>query len=396
MKLEQFAMERMQSTYENLVEFNLSESGVRPLTPRELIADATGCDGLLDQPLVYSQSNGTIELRQAIAEMYPGAGVDHIEVTNGGSEANFITIFNLIEPGDEVVMLVPNYMQTWGLSRAFGGTIREWRLAEDRAAGRWRADIHELERLVSPRTKMIVICNPNNPTGARLTPADLDAIARVADQHGAWILSDEVYRGAEIDGIETASMWGRSPKAIVTSGLSKAYGLPGLRIGWIVGQPSLIASLWSYHDYVTIAPGALSDRLARIALKPERRAQLFERTRQILRGNLPLIEAWLTEAGGFSWITAGSRRDHLCALRPRHQFDDAGESFTRGKERVDRARRSLRHGRLPAARLRRATRVQPRRPRSTEGVPGVATGACSPASLASRSQLTGASPASPA
>ena len=302
MKLEQFAMERMQSTYENLVEFNLSESGVRPLTPRELIADAGGCDGLLDQPLVYSQSNGTIELRQAIAQMYPGAGVDHIEVTNGGSEANFITIFNLIEPGDDVVMLVPNYMQTWGLSRAFGGTIREWRLVEDRAAGRWRVDLNELERLVSPRTKMIVICNPNNPTGARLTSADLDAIARVADKHGAWILSDEVYRGAEIDGVETASMWGRSSKAIVTSGLSKAYGLPGLRIGWIAGPPTLIASLWSYHDYVTIAPGALSDRLARIALKPERRAQLFERTRNILRGNLPLIEAWLTEAGGFRWI----------------------------------------------------------------------------------------------
>ena len=302
MKLEQFAMERMQSTYENLVEFNLSESGVRPLTPRELIEDAAGCDGLLDQPLAYSQSNGTIELRQAIAEMYPGAGIDHIEVTNGGSEANFITIFNLIEPGDEVVMLVPNYMQTWGLSRAFGGTVREWRLVEDPAHGRWRADVNDLERLVSPRTKMIVICNPNNPTGARLTAADLDAIARVADKHGVWILSDEVYRGAEIDGADTASMWGRSPKAIITSGLSKAYGLPGLRIGWIVSQPSLIASLWSYHDYVTIAPGALSDRLARIALKPERRAQLFERTRSILRRNLPLVEAWLTEAGGFRWI----------------------------------------------------------------------------------------------
>jgi aspartate/methionine/tyrosine aminotransferase len=302
MKLEQFAMERMQSTYENLVEFNLSESGVRPLTPRELIADAAGLDGLLDQPLVYSQSNGTIELRQAIASMYQGAGIEHIEVTNGGSEANFITTFNLIEKGDEVVMLVPNYMQTWGLSRAFGGTIREWRLIEDHDAGRWRVDLSALEALVTPRTKMIVICNPNNPTGARLTAADLDAIARIADQHGAWILSDEVYRGAEIDGVETASMWGRSPKAIITSGLSKAYGLPGLRIGWIAGPPSLIASFWSYHDYVTIAPGALSDRLARIALQPGRRAQLFERTRAILRRNLPLIEAWLTEAGGFRWI----------------------------------------------------------------------------------------------
>ena len=302
MKLERFEMERMQSTFENLVEFNLSESGVRPLTPRELIEDAQGIEGLLDQPLVYTQSNGTVELRRAIASIYPGATVDHIEVTNGGSEANFITTFNLIEPGDDVVMLVPNYMQTWGLSRAFGGTIREWRLIEDREAGRWRVDLDALEGLVTARTKMIVICNPNNPTGARLTAAELDQIARVADRHGAWILSDEVYRGAELDGQETPSMWGRSGRAIITSGLSKAYGLPGLRIGWIAAPPALIASLWSYHDYVTIAPGALSDRLARVALAPERRARLFERTRGILRRNLPLIEAWLRDAGGFHWI----------------------------------------------------------------------------------------------
>lgn len=302
MKLEQFAMERMQSTYENLVEFNLSESGVRPLTARELIADSAGLEALLDQPLVYSQSNGTLELRAQIATIYPGAGVDHVEVTNGGSEANFITVFRLVEPGDEVVMLVPNYMQTWGLARAFGATIREWRLIEDVKAGRWRIDLAALEALVSSRTRMIVTCNPNNPTGARLTAADLDGIARVADQHGAWILSDEVYRGAELDGHETASMWGRSDRAIITSGLSKAYGLPGLRIGWIVAPPPLVASFWSYHDYVTIAPGALSDRLARVALTPERRAQLFGRTRGILRANLPMIEEWLRSSGGFSWI----------------------------------------------------------------------------------------------
>ncbi len=302
MKLERFEMERMQSTFENTVEFNLSESGVRPLTPRELVEDPQGLEGLLDQPLVYTQSNGTIDLRRSIASMYPGATIEHVEVTNGGSEANFITTFNLIEKGDEVVMLVPNYMQTWGLSRAFGGTIREWRLVEDRDAGRWRVDLDALDALVTARTKMIVICNPNNPTGARLTASDLDHIAKAADKHGAWILSDEVYRGAEIDGVETASMWGRSARAIITSGLSKAYGLPGLRIGWIVAQPSLIASLWSYHDYVTIAPGALSDRLARVALAPERRARLFARTQGILRNNLPLIEAWLRDAGGFHWI----------------------------------------------------------------------------------------------
>lgn len=303
MKLEQFKMERMQSTYENLVDYNLSESGVRPLSARELLQDAVSLDGLLDQPLVYSQSNGTPELRSAIAGLYPGASLDQVMVTNGGSEANFISMLRLVEPGDDVVMVVPNYMQTWGLVRAFGGTVRECRLVEDTSAGRWRLDLDALDRLASSRTKAIVICNPNNPTAARLTASELDRIAHIADRHGSWILSDEIYRGAELDGSETPSMWGRLERAIITSGLSKAYGLPGLRIGWIVAPSTMTATLWSYHDYTTIAPGVLSDRLARAALAPARRAQLIERTRDILRTNLPLVEAWFHANGpGFHWI----------------------------------------------------------------------------------------------
>jgi aspartate/methionine/tyrosine aminotransferase len=301
MKVEQFAMERMQSTWENLVDFNLSESGVHPLTPRELVED--DLNAVLDQPLVYTQSNGTIELRTQIAGLYPGASVDHIEVTNGGSEANYIVVWRLIEPGDEVALLVPNYMQTFGLARAFGATIREWPLVADRMAGRWRPDLETLARVVSPRTKLIIVCTPNNPTGARLTSDELDEIARIAGRHGSWVLSDEVYRGAELDGEESPSMWGRYDRTIVTSGLSKAYGLPGLRIGWIAAPASFVASTWTYHDYTTIAPGALSDRLARIALRPERRVRLLERTRGILRANLPLIETWLAEHNpAFSWI----------------------------------------------------------------------------------------------
>lgn len=304
MKLEQFSLERMQSTWENLVDVNLSESGVRPLTPRELLADdPAALDALLDQRLVYSQSNGTPELRATIAALYPGASIDHVQVTNGGSEANFITVWRLIEPGDDVAMLVPNYLQTWGLARAFGATIREWRLVEDTDEGRWRPDIDTLERLVSSRTRLIIICTPNNPTGARLTPDELDRIAAIAARHGTWILSDEVYRGAELDGIDAPSMWGRYERVIITSGLSKAYGLPGLRIGWLIGPPPTVASLWSYHDYTTIAPGALSDRLASAALAPSTRRRLIDRTRGILRANLPLIEGWLHDhERGFSWI----------------------------------------------------------------------------------------------
>ena len=302
MRLEQFAMERMQSTWENLVDFNLSESGVHPLTPRELLQN-TGVDALLDQPLVYTQSNGTIELRGLIAGLYSGATHEHIQVTNGGSEANYVTVWRLIEPGDEVAMLVPNYMQTWGLVRAFGGVVREWPLVEDPAAGRWRPDLDALERVVSERTRLIIICTPNNPTGACLTGAELDRVAAIAARHGSWVLSDEVYRGAELGDTEAPSMWGRSERVIVTSGLSKAYGLPGLRIGWIAAPPAFVESTWSYHDYTTIAPGALSDRLARVALGTERRPALLERTRSIIRANWPLIEKWLrAHDPAFAWI----------------------------------------------------------------------------------------------
>jgi aspartate/methionine/tyrosine aminotransferase len=297
MKIEVFAMERMQSTWENLVEFNLSESGVHPMRVAELLdTDAERAD-LLQQEICYTQSNGTIELREAVARLYPGTTVDHVEVTNGGSEANFVVCWKLLEPGDEVVMMVPNYGQTLGLAKAFAGTMHDWPLVADDGARRWRPDLDRLAALVNARTKLIVLCNPNNPTGARIRASELDAIAAIAARHGSWILSDEIYRGAEVDGQETPSIWGRYERAIVTSGLSKAYGLPGLRIGWIVAPPSFIASSWSYHDYTSIAPGALSDRLARVALAPARRTRILDRTRAIIRTNLPVMTDWLSAHG---------------------------------------------------------------------------------------------------
>ena len=301
MRLEPFAMERMQSTYENQVAFNLSESGVHPLRLGDLVDDAAAREQLMSETLRYTQSNGTIPLREAIAAIYPGATTDHVQVTNGGSEANYITTWKLVEPGDEVVLMVPNYMQTRGLARAFGGVVEEWPLVRAEAkdeAGPWRVDLAALERMVSRHTKLIIICNPNNPTAARFEAGDLDAIAAIAGRHGSWILSDEIYRGAELDGRETPSMWGRYDRAIVTSGLSKAYGLPGLRIGWIVISKELVASLWSYHDYTTISPGALSDALARRALEPSRRAKILARTRTILNANYPIISGWLDGHGG--------------------------------------------------------------------------------------------------
>ena len=148
-----------------------------------------------------------------------------------------------------------------------------------------------LDTLVTARTKLIVVCNPNNPTGARLTSPELDQVCRIAGRVGAWVLSDEIYRGAELDGVETPSMWGRYERVIVTSGLSKAYGLPGLRIGWVVAPTAVIDALWGVHDYTSIAPGAVNDRLARIALS--RRDQILARTRGIVAANYPLVRKWI-------------------------------------------------------------------------------------------------------
>lgn len=309
MRIETFAMERMQSTWENRVAANLSESGVHPMTTRELLeGDDPG--PLLDEPLAYTQSNGTIPLRERIAALYPGASADQIQVTNGGSEANFVSLWQMVEPGDEVVMMTPNYMQGWGLARGFGGQIREWKLrlqpggvqgAPPSREAQYHADVAELDALVTPKTKLILICAPNNPTGARFDATVLKGVAAAADRVGAWILSDEIYRGAERDGVESPSIWGMSDRVIVTSGLSKAYGLPGLRIGWIVASPEFVARTWAYHDYVTIAPGAASDFLARMALEPARRARIIERTRGVIRENYPILEAWLREQGCFEW-----------------------------------------------------------------------------------------------
>ena len=294
MKLEPFEMERMQSTWENRVAHNLSESGVHPMTVEEVLATPEERAALLREPLVYIQSNGTEELRSAVARLHPGATADSVTVTNGTAEANFIAAWRLVEPGDEVVLILPNYMQLWGIVRAFGATVVPARLREETG---WRLDADELHRVVGPRTRLIAVCNPNNPTGAILSEAERKEIVAAAGRHGAWILADEVYRGAERDGKETATLWGAYDRLLVTGGLSKAYGLPGLRIGWVVGPPSTVGELWGRKDYITISPGALSDRLARAALRPEVRARILGRTRGILAANYPVLEEWLARRG---------------------------------------------------------------------------------------------------
>ena len=295
MPIERFEMERMQSTWENIVDYDMSESGVRPLTLRELVEMGFDLESFLDRPLGYSQSNGTIPLREKIAALYGGSGVDHIEVTNGTSEANYLIALSQLRPGDDVAMEAPNYMQMPGVARSLGATVRTFRLRQDTG---WEPDWEEFERAVTPRTRLLYLSNPNNPTGAVLSDAAMKRIAERCDETGTWLLADEVYLGAEIDRPRTRSFWGMGDRVIVTSGLSKAYGIPGVRIGWMVGPEKLVHECWTQHDYLTIGPNKMSDEIARVAVDRANRERCYARTREILRHNLPIVREWIAGFGG--------------------------------------------------------------------------------------------------
>ena len=176
-----------------------------------------------------------------------------------------------------------------------GVTVRSFHLKDERG---WAPDLDELAEAVTGRTKMIAVCNPNNPTGRILTEAEMDAIVAAAERVGAWLLTDEVYSGAErLTDDETPSFWGRYDKVLVQQSLSKAYGLPGLRLGWIVTKPELRDSLWRRQEYTVIGPSILSDRLAQIALSPEKRPAILRRSRDYVRRGFPVLQQWLAGYG---------------------------------------------------------------------------------------------------
>jgi aspartate/methionine/tyrosine aminotransferase len=208
-------------------------------------------------------------------------------------------------------------MQIPGLARNFGGVVSEFRLRPDRD---WALDIGDVERAIAPGTKLVVVTHPNNPTGQLLSEAARTAIVERSRSVGAWLLVDEVYLGAELSGSTTPSFWGSHDRTIVVSGLSKAYGLPGLRIGWLVSSTECKDTLLRRHDYTVIGAGPASDRLATLALRS--RETILARTRAILNANFPILESWLEGFGDlFDWRPPACgaitllRYDHPMAAR---------------------------------------------------------------------------------
>lgn len=289
MKIEEFTLERIQSLYENTIPLNLSDSGVHPMSLGDLLSEDE-LEEVLNLELGYGWTNGETSLREAIASLYRDRGVDDVIVTNGSAEANFLMVMSILEPGDEIIVLTPNYLQIYGWARAIGVDVRTVAHRESR---NWLPDLDRVKETMSDKTKLITICHPNNPTGAYLDEAGMQELVAVAEQYDAYLHADEVYKGSELEGDEPPSFADLYGKAIVTNGLSKAMALPGLRIGWLVGQSARIYEAWRRKDYTSITTAAISEYVAERVLQPQRRTKVLDRSKSILRENLQLLCDWV-------------------------------------------------------------------------------------------------------
>jgi aspartate/methionine/tyrosine aminotransferase len=297
MQFAPFDLEYTQSIWEQKVDINLTESGVHPIRLDDLLGDDKDkLATLLATEINYPDVNGIPQLRENIAALYEGAGVENVLVTVGAAEANNIAIQTLLEPGDELATQAPTYKQVWGLAQNKGCDVKPFLLLPDEA---WRLDTDGLVAQVTEQTRMIAICNPNNPTGHIMTGDEMDAVVAAADRVGAWILADEVYRGAErVQEEETPSFYGRYDKVLAIGSMSKAYGLPGLRVGWVVGPADTVDDMWRRHEYTTITASMLSNILAAYALSADVRPRLIARTREYIRNGFPVLEEWMAQQDG--------------------------------------------------------------------------------------------------
>jgi aspartate/methionine/tyrosine aminotransferase len=233
-----------------------------------------------------------------LAATYARGDADHILVTTGAIEANYLLFNELLDAGDHMVAPYPAYQQLYTVPKAIGCDVSLWHVGPETG---YRYDVDALERLVTPRTRVIIVNTPHNPTGAMLSPADARRVYAIAESVGATVIGDEAYRWLEVpDGEPFAPpMFDLGPRGVSVGTLSKPFGLPGLRIGWIAGPPDLVRACWGLRDYISLSPGKLNDALACLGLK--HRDAIVARNRQIIQSNLGTATSWIGARPYLAW-----------------------------------------------------------------------------------------------
>jgi aspartate/methionine/tyrosine aminotransferase len=312
MKTDPFLVERWMNTYEygytcpisgvfHNVEYNLAETCVDPFTLAgflEFVGKQDFFDEFQHKQLTYGYIEGNPKLREGITNLYEDVSPDNVLVTGGAIEANFNSFYSLVEPGDGVVIVFPTYQQLFSVPRGFMADVKLLTLTPENG---WLPDLEELKGYVNKKTKMIVINNPNNPCGSLIDTSTLRAICEIAEDVGAYVHSDEAYRGLYIDPKDKVpSVVDIYEKGIAVGSFSKPFSLTGLRLGWITSNEETVYEFMLKRDYTTISKSMLDEALAAEAMPHIDR--ILERNNRIARENWKLLDDWISNEPLLEWV----------------------------------------------------------------------------------------------
>ena len=290
MKIPPFQLEEFWDEHEWSTPFLLCCSDAESWSLQELLRHADGEGRILWEGLRlgYTEPSGLPLLREEIARLYDSVSPDHVTTFAGAEDGIYCAMQALVSPHDHVIVVTPCYQSLFTLPTVLGAEVTALQL-QCRPAG-WSFTIEELEQAFRPNTKLVVLNFPHNPTGALLDRPGFDRLVELARQRGAYIFSDEVYRYLEIDeGERSPSIADTYEKGVALNAMTKAFGLAGLRIGWLASQDAaVIQRAASYKLYTSICNSAPSEVLALIALRAKE--TLLERNRQIMLANLALLD----------------------------------------------------------------------------------------------------------
>lgn len=293
MKLNDFKLEVFFGKHEFTAPYLLTQSDCESMSAKELLSYEKGSEEeFLNLWLGYTEVPGNPELRQLIANLYTTMKAENIMVHTGAQEPIFNFMNILLNKGDHVISQFPIYQSLFEVANSIGCEVSKWTV--EQGSNGWVVDISRLEELIKPNTKLIVLNSPNNPTGYTLKQEEIEAIAEIARKHDIYVFCDEVYKGVELDGIKRPWFADHYEKGISLGVMSKAYGLAGLRIGWLATKDmDLIEKLIKMKHYTSICSSAPSEFLSTVALKHS--DEILNRNLQIIENNLKIAQKFFNK-----------------------------------------------------------------------------------------------------
>ncbi|KAH7127013.1 pyridoxal phosphate-dependent transferase [Dendryphion nanum] len=304
-KIETFSVEKWMDQYEHHCKYNIAETCCASISIdqlRELSEDKEREILKTSTPLTYGAIRGSTELRTNLARLYSARisnplSPDNILTTTGAIQANYLCAYTLVGPGDHVICHYPTYQSLYEIPKQLGAEVDLWKAKPE---NEWVPDIEELKKLIKPNTKLIVVNNPNNPTGAVLKKQFLQQVIDIASEHSITILGDEVYRPlfhsiSPLDsGFPPSLVSMGYDKVVVTGSMSKAYAMAGIRLGWIASRsPEIIEQLAEARHYTTISVSQLDEQVAAYALHPNTVHALLSRNIKLAKTNIELMERFV-------------------------------------------------------------------------------------------------------